>query len=325
MKTGDIIDGYRDWIDDQCQDGIEFLYRDELHAFYKKKHYTVGRYLKEDPQFIIYDGMDEKGGPVFIRELKPGYDDVIKRDFLYVDPSKPVDEDVTFQYPGPTIRDIVHKDDKSYYISDYFEGKSLASIVGKEGPIDIFRAVHWLFELIEFLWYTSPEIDIFINPHSVYVRKDGSIATPDFFFHSRKEFLETCYFSYRGTRLEYYTQALGALLYFMLTGHDIPESLNGSIISDDTSLVPDNFKIAIEYALSQERKGIYTFLSLAGIWLVFETEEYHDGIGRWFICEDGKKPVLIPDLEKKYGMWFYEMIENKEKGWSGGIINDSLL
>lgn len=166
------------------------------------------------------------------------------------------------------IHDIFEENSTAYFVMDYIEGRSLEEIVSENGPMQERKAVECIKEVAESVEYIhNNHITHFdIKPANIMVRKnDGRPVLID--FGLSKQYTEQGQarsmllmgVSHGFSPLEQYMQdgidsfspksdiyALGATLYFLVTGRVPPESLK---LTTSTIEVPETVSPATANAI----------------------------------------------------------------------------
>lgn len=172
------------------------------------------------------------------------------------------------------ILDIFEENGTAYYVMDYIEGQSLKQLVEARGPLPLGEALDYIRQAAGALGYlhgrNMNHLDV--KPSNMMVDHSGKLTLIDFGLakhygddgrettmtpmcisrgYSPKEQYLTGGVSYFSPAADIY--ALGATLYYLLTGHTPPEAV-------DTPLrklvfpasVPENVKAAIHHAMQYE-------------------------------------------------------------------------
>ena len=172
------------------------------------------------------------------------------------------------------ILDIFEENGTAYYVMDYIEGQSLKQLVEARGPLPLDEALGYIRQAAGALGYlhgrNMNHLDV--KPSNMMVDHSGKLALIDFGLskhygddgrettmtpmcisrgYSPKEQYLDGGVSYFSPAADIY--ALGATLYYLLTGHTPPEAV-------DTPLrklvfpasVPENVKAAIHHAMQYE-------------------------------------------------------------------------
>ena len=172
------------------------------------------------------------------------------------------------------ILDIFEENGTAYYVMDYIEGQSLKQLVEARGPLPIGEALGYIRQAAGALGYLHDRNmnHLDVKPSNMMVDHSGKLTLIDFGLskhygddgrettmtpmcisrgYSPKEQYLTGGVSYFSPAADIY--ALGATLYYLLTGHIPPEAV-------DTPLkklvfpasVPENVKAAIRHAMQYE-------------------------------------------------------------------------
>lgn len=172
------------------------------------------------------------------------------------------------------ILDIFEENGTAYYVMDYIDGQSLKQLVETRGPLPLDEALGYFRQAAEALGYlhgrNMNHLDV--KPSNMMVDHSGKLTLIDFGLskhygddgrettmtpmcisrgYSPKEQYLTGGVSYFSPAADIY--ALGATLYYLLTGQNPPEAV-------DTPLkklvfpasVPENVKAAIRHAMQYE-------------------------------------------------------------------------
>lgn len=172
------------------------------------------------------------------------------------------------------ILDIFEENGTAYYVMDYIDGQSLRQMVEKRGPLPLDEALGYIRQAAGALGYlhgrNMNHLDV--KPSNMMVDHSGKLTLIDFGLskhygddgrettmtpmcisrgYSPKEQYLTGGVSYFSPAADIY--ALGATLYYLLTGQNPPEAV-------DTPLkklvfpasVPENVKAAIRHAMQYE-------------------------------------------------------------------------
>lgn len=172
------------------------------------------------------------------------------------------------------ILDIFEENGTAYYVMDYIEGHSLKRLVETRGPLPLDEALGYIRQAAEALGYLHGRnmTHLDVKPANMMVDHSGKLTLIDFGLskhygddgrettmtpmcisrgYSPKEQYLTGGVSYFSPAADIY--ALGATLYYLLTGQNPPEAV-------DTPLkklvfpasVPENVKAAIRHAMQYE-------------------------------------------------------------------------
>ena len=172
------------------------------------------------------------------------------------------------------ILDIFEENGTAYYVMDYIEGQSLKQLVEARGPLPIGEALGYIRQAAGALGYLHDRNmnHLDVKPANMMVDHSGKLTLIDFGLskhygddgrettmtpmcisrgYSPKEQYLTGGVSYFSPAADIY--ALGATLYYLLTGQNPPEAV-------DTPLkklvfpasVPENVKAAIRHAMQYE-------------------------------------------------------------------------
>lgn len=172
------------------------------------------------------------------------------------------------------ILDIFEENGTAYYVMDYIEGQSLKQLVEARGPLPIGEALGYIRQAAGALGYLHDRNmnHLDVKPANMMVDHSGKLTLIDFGLskhygddgrettmtpmcisrgYSPKEQYLDGGVSYFSPAADIY--ALGATLYYLLTGHTPPEAV-------DTPLrklvfpasVPENVKAAIHHAMQYE-------------------------------------------------------------------------
>jgi eukaryotic-like serine/threonine-protein kinase len=139
-------------------------------------------------------------------------------------------------------RDFFVENGKVYLVLDYLPGENLRQIVHQKGPRRESQVIHWAHQLAEVIAYlhaqNPPIIHRDISPDNIIIGAEGKLVLID--FGASNEFITTATGTCVGKQayvppeqfkgkatLASDIYALGATLYFVLTGSD-PEALSQS-------------------------------------------------------------------------------------------------
>jgi len=181
------------------------------------------------------------------------------------------------------IYDIFEENGTAYYVMEYVEGGSLASLVEKSGPLPVSRAINLIRQTGQALSYlhSRQTMHLDVKPANLLLRReeDGSdnVVLIDFgiskHYDAQGHATTTSFVTYsRGfASLEQYREggvqefsptsdiySLGATLYFLLTGQTPPDAmlLVEEPLERPSAISPDLWQI-ISRAMSTSRKKRY--------------------------------------------------------------------
>ena len=179
-----------------------------------------------------------------------------------------------------SIHTVFEENDTAYYVMDYIEGESLTSLVKREGPLPVERAVKYIREVGEALEYVHAQHinHLDVKPANIMVRREDDKAilidfglskqydseghqtstTPTGISHG---FAPMEQYQAGGVR-EFSPQtdvySLAATLYFILTGKIPPQA---PYIAENGLDFPSNFpyelRETVDKAMSTQRKKRY--------------------------------------------------------------------
>ena len=181
------------------------------------------------------------------------------------------------------IHDIFEENGTAYYVMEYVEGGSLASLVEKSGPLPVSRAINLIRQTGQALSYlhSRQTMHLDVKPANLLLRRedDGSdnVVLIDFgiskHYDAQGHATTTSFVTYsRGfASLEQYREggvqefsptsdiySLGATLYFLLTGQTPPDAM--LLVEDPlerpSAINPDLWPI-ISHAMSTSRRKRY--------------------------------------------------------------------
>ena len=176
-----------------------------------------------------------------------------------------------------SIHTVFEENDTAYYVMDYIEGESLTSLVKREGPLPVERAVKYIREVGEALEYVHAQHinHLDVKPANIMVRREDDKAILIDFGLSKQYDSEGQQTSTTPTGIshgfapmeqyrdggvrEFSPQtdvySLAATLYFILTGKIPPQA---PYIAENGLDFPSNFPFelreAVDKAMSTQRK-----------------------------------------------------------------------
>ncbi len=170
----------------------------------------------------------------------------------------------------PRVQDFFVADGRQYLVMDYISGESLEDIVRKRGPLPPQQAVQWLRQVMEAVKYlhaqNPPIIHRDIKPANIKVGADGRVYLVDF---GIAKVMKAGSRTQAGARAvtpgysppeQYGTAptdqrsdiyALGATLYFALTGRVPPEAIERITGRSDKLIPPRSINPTVPPALEQ--------------------------------------------------------------------------
>ena len=172
------------------------------------------------------------------------------------------------------ILDIFEENGTAYYVMDYIEGHSLKRLVETRGPLPLDEALGYIRQAAEALGYLHGRnmTHLDVKPANMMVDHSGKLTLIDFGLskhygddgrettmtpmcisrgYSPKEQYLTGGVSYFSPAADIY--ALGATLYYLLTGQNPPEAVDSPLRKlVFPASVPENVKAAIRHAMQYE-------------------------------------------------------------------------
>lgn len=165
----------------------------------------------------------------------------------------------------PRVRDFfVERSGRQYMVMDYIEGEDLQDLVERQGPLPHYRALAWMNEIFDAVEYLhgqkQPIIHRDIKPGNIKITPFGKPVLVDFgiaklFQVGAKTQAGARAVSPGFSPIEQYGQgtttmqsdvyALGAMLYFMLTGSVPPEAIDRVATGTDHLIPPRSMNLEI--------------------------------------------------------------------------------
>lgn len=184
------------------------------------------------------------------------------------------------------VIDVFQENNTSYYVMEYAEGASLKQQVDEKGPLSEAKAVSYICQVADALRYLHQQhiCHLDIKPANILTKANGDAVLADFGLAKQydEEGGETSTTpvgkskgyappeQYRTGGVKSFSPetdiyALGATLYFLLTGKTPPESVLLNEVSLDVSPLSPNMAQAVQAAMQLRRADRATLDAFEGL------------------------------------------------------------